>query len=83
MVKALFECKGNDCGERSLCNDVDHLPGKWVAVTISQNLFDGDEEIGTFTYTLEFCSIAHAAERMSDLEKLKARVIEEEAEENG
>ena len=83
MVKALFECKADKCGERSLCNDVDALPGRWVAIAVSQNLFDGDEEIGTFTYTLEFCSIEHAAEKMSDLELFRSRVIEEEKEQNG
>ncbi len=83
MVKALFKCQANNCEERSLVNDLATLPGKWVVITINQNLFDDDdEEMGTFDYSLEFCGMAHAAEKMSDLELLKARVIEER-EQNG
>ena len=84
MVKALFECQANYCEERSLVKDLETLPGKWVVITINQNLFDDDdEEIGTFDYSLEFCGMAHAAEKMSDLELLKERLIEEETEYNG
>ena len=85
MVRALFECQANKCEEKSLVNDTETLPGKWVVVTINQNLFNNeDEEIGTFSYSLEFCGMAHAAEKMSDLELLKARVkTEEETEPNG
>ncbi len=85
MVKALFECKGDDCGEKSIVKDVSTIPGNWVVITVNQNVFDEDHiEMGTITYDLEFCCTAHAALKMADLEKLKARfILEEETEENG
>ena len=81
MVKALFECKADECEERALIPDIDTVPGDWIVITINQNLFDDDhEEMGTLTYTVEFCCVAHAAEKMADLEKLKAHIIVEEEE---
>jgi len=84
MVRALFECKADDCDEKALAKE-DTLPGEWVVITVNQNVFDEKHiEMGTITYNLEFCSTAHAAEKLADLEKLKARfILEEEAEENG
>lgn len=68
MVRALFECKTDGCGEKAIVED-GTIPRDWTILSIAQNMLidEDEEEYGTFEISIEFCSMEHAAQKIAQL----------------
>ncbi len=79
-MKTLFECKGNECYEKAIV-EMGCIPNGWFVIGIAQNLTDDGEQLGACEFQIEFCSIQHMVEKLSDEIYIKM-TIQEESEEN-